>query len=143
MMCGEISANHLGNIFCQEPSMEAPATQSTPRRRSQRIVVRIPLLINARDASATTEWEQVGTVVISLHGGLIRTRQQFPVGATLDIRMRQRDRSTLARVVWTALDAEKKLFELGFEILGPPGFWEINFLPDRGEYVRRRGGQSA
>lgn len=71
------------------------------------------------------------TVVISLHGGLIRTRQKFPVGTTLDIRMRHKERTTRGRVVWTAMEANGKGFELGFEILEPPGFWEINFPPDR------------
>jgi hypothetical protein len=120
--------------------MEGPPTQSTRRRRSQRIVARVALLINALDASASTEWEHVETLVISLHGAMIRTRQKFPVGATLDIRMWQKDRSTQGRVVWTAEDASGKSFDVGFEILGPPGFWEINFLPDRWEEGKRRGG---
>jgi hypothetical protein len=126
-----------------EPGMEGAGTQSARRRRSQRIVARVALLVNALDASASTEWEHVETVVISLHGAMIRTRQKFPVGVTLDIRMWQKDRSTQGRVVWTASDASGKCFEVGFEILGPPGFWEINFLPDRWEEGGRGGGQRA
>ena len=107
---------------------EAPKN-STRRRRSLRIVMRIPLIVNSSDETA--EWEPVETVVISLHGGLIRTRQHFGVGATLDIRMRLKERSTRGRVVWTKVNGDGKGFEVGFEILDQPGFWEVNFPPDR------------
>ena len=80
---------------------------------------------------ATAEWEPVETLVISLHGGMIRSRQQFPIGTTLDIRMRNKQRFTRGRVVWTAAGARDLAFEIGFEILEPPGFWEIKFPEDR------------
>jgi hypothetical protein len=96
-----------------------------------RCVVRIPLLVNAVDSTEETEWEPVETIVVSLHGGLIRTRQKFPVGTTLDIRLRDVPRSTQGRVVWMATGGNGGVFELGFEILGQPGFWEIKFPPDR------------
>ena len=79
----------------------------------------------------SAEWEPVETLVISLHGGMIRSRQQFPVGTTLDIRMRNEQRFTRGRVVWTAAGARDLAFEIGFEILEPPGFWEIKFPEDR------------
>ncbi len=101
-----------------------------PRRRSSRIVLRVPLLINAADSSAETEWEQVQTVVVSQYGGLIRTHQNFPAGITLDIRMRNKDRSARARVVWKSSNFTPQGADLAFEILDSPGFWEIEFPPD-------------
>src|SRR2546422_8087619 len=53
------------------------------RRRSSRMVLRVPLLINAVDSSGEASWEQVETVVVSLHGGMVRTHQTYPVGVTL------------------------------------------------------------
>jgi hypothetical protein len=73
----------------------------------------------------------VETVVISLHGGMIRSRQQFPVGTTLDIRMQSNERSARGRVVWTAAGKRQLVFEIGFELLEAPGFWEIKFPEDR------------
>jgi len=87
-------------------------------------------LVNAADIPADKEWEQVETLLISLHGGLIRTRQEFPVGTTLEIRMCQKDRSTRARVVWMNSGSNGKGYELGFEVV-EPGFWDVKFLPDR------------
>lgn len=92
--------------------------------------MRVSLLVNAADSPGGTEWEQVETLLISLHGGLIRTRQEFPVGTTLEIRMCQKDRSTRARVVWMNSGANGKGYEMGFEV-AEPGFWEVKFPPDR------------
>jgi hypothetical protein len=91
----------------------------------------VPLYVSPAGAPANAEWEPVETLVISLHGGMIRSRQKFPVGTTLDIRMRNTQRFTRGRVVWTAAGERELVFEIGFEILEPPGFWEINFPEDR------------
>src|SRR5208282_5885786 len=111
--------------------MEGVSTERIVRRRSLRIVMRVPLYVNPIDATGTDEWEPVETLVLSLHGGMIRSRQKFPIGTTLDIRMRSSQRSTRGRVVWSAADAKDRAFEIGFEILEGPGFWEIKFPEDR------------
>jgi hypothetical protein len=111
--------------------MEGTSTERASRRRSLRIVMRVPLYVSPAGAPSTAEWEPVETLVISLHGGMIRSRQQFPVGTTLDIRMRNSQRFTRGRVVWTTAGERELAFEVGFEILEPPGFWEINFPEDR------------
>jgi hypothetical protein len=103
-----------------------------PKRRSARIVLRVPLFINSSDSNGETEWEPVETVMVSLHGGMLRAKQNFQVGDTLDLRVRDRDRSARARVVWTSSEVTSNgVIELGFEILDQEGFWEINFPPDR------------
>ena len=111
--------------------MEGTSTERASRRRSLRIVMRVPLYVSPAGAPSTAEWEPVETLVISLHGGMIRSRQQFPVGTTLDIRIRNTQRFTRGRVVWTTAGERDLAFEVGFEILEPPGFWEINFPEDR------------
>jgi len=111
--------------------VEGVSKERAVRRRSLRIVMRVPLYVSPADAPATAEWEPVETLVISLHGGMIRSRQRFPIGTTLDIRMRNTQRATRGRVVWTAEGARELAFEIGFEIMEPPGFWEIKFPEDR------------
>lgn len=106
--------------------------KSHPRRRSARMVLRVPLFINATESNGETEWEPVETVMVSLHGGMLRARQSFKVGDTLDIRVRDKDRSARAKVVWATTEVTTSgVVELGFEILDQEGFWEINFPPDR------------
>ncbi|PYV10391.1 MAG: hypothetical protein DMG23_07820 [Acidobacteria bacterium] len=101
------------------------------RRRSSRMVLRVPLLINAVDSSGEASWEQVETVVVSLHGGMVRTHQTYPVGVTLDVRRRDDERSARARVVWMSSKINSQGLDLGFEILDHPEFWGVNFPPDR------------
>jgi hypothetical protein len=93
--------------------------------------MRIPLYVSPSGAAYAEEWEPVETLVISLHGGMIRSRRQFPIGTTLDIRKRDSQRFTQGRVVWTSTGTREFVFEVGFEILEPPGFWEVNFPEDR------------
>ena len=106
-------------------------TEEVPRRRSARVVLRIPILVRPANGSAETEWEAVQTVLVSLHGAMIRTHQLLRGGASLDIRMRDQERSARARVVWQAPEPTEQGYDLGFEILDPPGFWEFDFPPDR------------
>jgi hypothetical protein len=110
--------------------MDHASGQPVTRRRSLRIVMRVSLLVNAVDYPELTDWEQVETQVISLHGGLIRTRQSFPVGALLELRMCRNGRTARARVVWAGSGANGIGYELGFEVL-EPGFWDVKFPPDR------------
>lgn len=106
------------------------AKEPSRRRRSSRIVLRIPLLLNQATSSPETDWESVDTIMVSEHGGLVRARQNFPVGATLDIRVRNNDRSARARVVWRSPFGSAQGVELGFEIIDQEGFWQIKFPPD-------------
>jgi len=91
------------------------------------MVMRVPLLVNPAGAPPLSEWEPVDTVVISLHGGMIRAHHRIPVGTTIDIRMRRTQRSTQGRVVWSEGVASTSTTEMGFEFLEPPGFWEVRF----------------
>ena len=123
------------------PLKEGVSTGRKFRRRSLRIVMRVPLYVSPVSASYTEEWEPVETLVISMYGGMIRSRKQFPVGTTLDIRKRDSQRFTRGRVVWTAAGAREFAFEVGFEILEPPGFWEVNFPEDRWTERQRSSSQ--
>jgi len=111
------------------PNSEQDATQIR-KRRSARIVLRVPLLVNVADSSPESPWESVETVMVSKHGAMIRAKSGFQVGDTLDIRVRNGDRSARARVVWTSSQVTSHGIELGFELLDEEGFWEVKFPPD-------------
>jgi hypothetical protein len=93
--------------------------------------LRVPLIINVLSGSEEPTWEPVETVTVSQHGGMVRARQSYNVGDTLEIRVRDKDRMARARVAWTSSRLTPQGFELGFEILDEDGFWEISFPPDR------------
>lgn len=87
--------------------------------------------MNVAGDTPETEWEPVETITVSQHGAMIRAKQNFQVGDTLEIRVRDKDRSTQARVAWKSTRLTPQGVELGFEILGEEGFWEITFPEDR------------
>jgi CBS domain-containing protein len=95
------------------------------------MVMRIPLFIQSLGPATHSEWETVETVMVSLHGGMLRVHNRLKVGDVLDIRVRDKDRMARARVVWTSAESTPNGIELGFEILDEEGFWQINFPPDR------------
>jgi hypothetical protein len=100
------------------------------------MVLRVPLIINAVDSGNETQWEQVETVVVSLHGGMVRTRQCFPVGTMLDIRMPNAGRSARARVAWISARGAPQGADMGFEIVDDADFWGVKFPPERGSITR-------
>jgi PilZ domain-containing protein len=109
---------------------ERSKSEGISKRRSTRILLRVPLLVSTPETSPEEDWEPVETVMVSQHGGMIRTRKGFKVGATLEIRMRTKDRIARARVVWKSAEVTPQGIELGFEIMDDPQFWDINFPPD-------------
>lgn len=114
----------------REIMRKSHAVEKTTRRRSSRILLRLPVLVGRPDASSPTEWENVETIILSRHGGLLRARQNFGVGTAIEIRMLNKDRTARARVVWKSSRPTPQGLELGFEIIDQPGFWEIRFPPD-------------
>lgn len=99
-------------------------------RRSSRILLRLPLLVSASEAGPDPAWEKVETIMLSFHGGMIRTNQRFRIGSTMDIRMQDGGgKSAHARVVWQSAEKTARGIELGFEILDEEGFWGVNFPP--------------
>ena len=111
--------------------MSEAAEKPQSRRRSTRILYRVPLIINIISDSEEVAWEPVETITVSKHGAMVRTRRSFKVGDTLEVRVRNKDRMARARVAWVTGKGEQQAFELGFEIIDEEGFWEISFPPDR------------
>ena len=101
------------------------------RRRSTRILIRIPLIINAVRGPEDSPWERVETVTLSKHGGMVRARESYSVGDHLEIHIREKGRSAKARVVWTTSRITDNDVALGFEIVDDQEFWEMDFPADR------------
>ncbi len=113
-----------------KPTSKPRPSKAPSRRRSTRILLRVPLLVGKPGAAASAEWESVETVMLSRHGGLLRAQHDFGVGTAIEIRMRNKDRTAHARIVWKSSQPTQQGIELGFEIIDYPGFWEISFPGD-------------
>ena len=109
-------------------SREASWFAST-RRRSQRVVMKIPVKVfSTRDSSAPFE-EDTYTLVINAHGASMLVSKHLPRGSQLLLRNLQTSAMQECTIVHSG-DQQAGRFEIAVEFLVPnPSFWQISFPP--------------
>ncbi|MCZ6514948.1 MAG: PilZ domain-containing protein [Acidobacteria bacterium] len=113
------------------PKSQGRSKKRDYHRRSSRALVRLPLIVAAKDDGGNVSFHSAETEVVSQHGALIRSESALSVGDTLEITWRNKNRSAEARVVWVKTSKRKGEFEVGIEFVGEERFWEMKFVPDR------------
>jgi len=99
------------------------------RRRSQRVLLRIPIVVIARGPDRQHVTEKTHTAVVNAHGALIHLVLKVEVGQTIIIRSPDTQEEQSVRVVRTTSTPEGK-HEVGIEFLKPaPNFWRVAFPP--------------
>jgi hypothetical protein len=110
-----------------------PTTNHAPipnRRRSQRVLLRLPLLVIARGPDKQHVSENAFTSNVSAHGALLLMSMRVELGQNILVRNTETLEEQFARVVHATPAAEGKT-EVGVEFLKPaPKFWRISFPPD-------------
>jgi hypothetical protein len=100
------------------------------RRRSQRVLLRLPILIVARGADNQHVSENAFTTNVSAHGALLILSMRVALNQKILIRHIETLEEQFVRVVHVTPAAEGKS-EVGVEFLKPaPKFWRISFPPD-------------
>jgi hypothetical protein len=100
------------------------------RRRSQRVLLRLPVLIIARGADNQHVSENAFTTNVSAHGALLLLTMRVAINQKILIRNPDTLEEQFVRVVHVTPAAEGKS-EVGVEFLRPaPKFWRISFPPD-------------
>ncbi len=95
------------------------------RRRSRRVVARIPLAVQPVDPPVDAV-----TAVINLHGALILAPMPYPIGTTLQVTNRESGQTTRGRVVWVAEDASG-MHKVGVEFEAVVAeFWGGSYDPE-------------
>lgn len=100
-------------------------------RRSSRALVRLPLIVAAKDDSGNVSFHSAETEIVSQYGALIRSESALSVGDILEITWRNKNRSAQARVVSVTTGKREGEFEVGIEFVGEEGFWDMKFVSDR------------
>src|SRR5215813_7056940 len=112
--------------------MSAPPFGNDPahnRRRSQRLLLRMPIQVAARAADSEHS-EGTFTSSVNAHGALIYLSQKVEVGQKILIKNPETAEEQFVRVV-RANPAPEGRAEVGVEFLRPsPKFWRIAFPPD-------------
>ena len=104
---------------------QAPAAE---RRRSQRVVIRIPVRLHF-NLGRRDETLDAKTVVVNDHGALLICSRVFPVDTRLEVENLRNGRRQVCHVLRVP-----RITDLGFEVpisfeASSPGFWGISFPP--------------
>ncbi len=98
-------------------------------RRSQRVLVRMPVLVRGQAENDSSLSEETHTLLVNAHGALIALAMRLQPGQTLVLKNRVSGEEQECRVVHMGeKQADKN--EIGIEFSRPaPKFWHIDFPP--------------
>jgi len=99
------------------------------QRRSQRILLAIPVIVSGKRGGTTSFSERAKTIVVNAHGALIQLHENV----VLQQRLRVRNVATNEETTCTVTDINPGNYdvpEVGVEFLEPsPRFWRVSFPP--------------
>lgn len=99
------------------------------RRRSQRVLLRIPIAVIASGADKKMAREQTHTLVVNAHGALIGLDLAVRVGQVVILQNPETSEEQSCRIIRVNPTREGKA-EVGIEFLKPaPNFWRVAFPP--------------
>jgi PilZ domain len=99
------------------------------RRRSERVVLRMAVVVVAEDEERHQIQEHAETQVVNAHGGLLRMRQHLHVGQSF-LLSNPRNASEISCRVVRIEDDGLQFYRIAFEFDRPaPNFWPIVFPP--------------
>jgi hypothetical protein len=111
------------------PSLSSNLTPMSTRRRSQRVLLRMPILVIAIGPDKQPISEKTFTAVVSAHGGLIYLAMNVRVGQALIVRNPETSEEQSCRVAYTNAAQDGKC-EVGLEFTTPASnFWHVAFPP--------------
>jgi hypothetical protein len=98
------------------------------RRRSQRVVIRVPVTVHVKVEGETVTFA-AHTVAVNDHGAMLVTPQIIAVNTQLEITNDRTQQRVTARVTRTPPESSEG-FLIPVEFISPaPGYWQISFPP--------------
>jgi hypothetical protein len=99
------------------------------RRRSQRVIIRVPVTLEATMLGQKVKADAV-TVAVNVHGAMVLCSRTFDAETKLELRNERTRERTEVRVTRTPREsAEGYLIPLEFTAPSPQ-FWQISFPPE-------------
>ena len=110
-------------------SLNPRPTAHANQRRSQRILLSVPIIVAGFRANKAPFVEHTSTMIVNAHGALIQLRERVLVGQTLRIK----NTATNEEMNCTVMDinpGNASVPEVGVEFVEPsPRFWRVSFPP--------------
>ena len=109
------------------PKMTAPNPAN--RRRSERVMLQVPVVVQVKTRDGKELREETQTVVVNAHGGLLKLRMEVKAGQPILLINEKSKAHQTCRVVRVET-SEAGLSAVAFEFDQPaPHFWPIVFPP--------------
>jgi hypothetical protein len=103
--------------------------QETNSRRSQRVLIRVPVVVRGKSTDDSPWQEKSLTSAVNVHGGLIALATRVARGQTLVLRNVATGEEQECQAIFLGAMHDSKS-EVGIEFKRPaPNFWRINFPP--------------
>jgi hypothetical protein len=116
-------------------------------RRSTRIDRTVPLVVLGQTKTGLSFQEKTSTVSFNLHGCRYPSRHEYPVGASVGLRVLQPDGETISPVIRAFVKSvhppasPRELFQVGVELESPANIW--NVTPPPSDWNRLLGGSAS
>ena len=122
-----------------DPDPTTPTTRKVSQRRTQRLLLRVPVIAERQLSKTRTksESESTETLAVNAHGALILLTPPIDEGEQILVKNIRTKEEQLCRVVYLGLTEAGRL-QVGVEFTDPsPQFWRVNFPPeDWGSYTK-------
>ena len=104
-------------------------TQLANQRRSQRILLSVPVRVSGTQTSGTPFVEHTKTMIVNAHGALLQLEEPVQEGQTLNVRNVNTGEEMPCKVVDVS-PGTHGVAEIGVEFTQPsPQFWRVSFPP--------------
>src|SRR5216683_7897054 len=101
----------------------------TAQRRSQRVIVRVSVMVLAQGTDNKPVSEETRTVTVNAHGAMILLGLNVSIGQLLTLRNSRTGEEIACRVVYVSPHQSEKR-QVGVDFMNPcPRFWRISFPP--------------
>lgn len=113
-------------------------------RRSTRVERNVPLVVLGQTKTGLSFQEKTSTVSFNLHGCRYPSRHEYPLGASVGLRVLQADGETISPVIRAFVKSvhppasPRELFQVGVELESPANIWNVS--PPPSDWNRLLGG---
>jgi hypothetical protein len=105
-------------------------THTGARRRSQRVLMQVPVRIRGKDAQGKDFEEFTETLAINAHGALVLISARVTSGSAVQVRHNKTEEEQECHVAFLGPVRGGKA-EIGLEFTAPrPTFWRVAFPPE-------------
>lgn len=110
--------------------ISTPHTHTGARRRSQRVLMQVPIRVRGKDAQGKDFEEMTETLAINAHGALVLLSARMISGTVVHVKHNKTEEEQECHVAFLG-PVRSGRAEIGLEFATPsPNFWRVAFPPE-------------